>query len=245
MKIRVISLGSAPPEQVERNQAHARGLGYPKLGVAESPRLAVVGGGPSIKTKVDELRAFDGEIWAINGAFKWCVEHGIDATFFSVDPLPVVAEMVSGVKRAVLSTTCDPSVFAALEGAQVEAVTYEGDGAIPSGPTTSTCAPYIALHRGHREIVFYGCESSYTGQTHIYGDYLMDDLLLVQCNGEQFYSSPDLVMQAQHLGAIIRAFPNVFSERSGGLLSACVADSEVDWLAGTPALHKALFKEAS
>jgi len=46
-------------------------------------------------------------------------------------------------------------------------------------------------------------------------------------------------MQAEFLGTLIRAAAR-FKERSGGLLAAFIASPEIDVIAATPMIHKAL-----
>ena len=47
--------------------------------------LAIVGGGPSVKDHLDELRAWPGHIWGVNAACTWLAKQGIGSLFFSVD----------------------------------------------------------------------------------------------------------------------------------------------------------------
>jgi hypothetical protein len=235
-------------ETIEQNERFAKSLGYPRLGVAETPRLAVIGGGPSINELVDEIRDFDGDIWAINGAFKWCYDRRIKASFFSIDPREKVRELCAGAEHAVLSMGCDRSVFLELRDywdASIEAVRIGGDG-IASGPTTATAAPHIAALRGYKEVVFYGCESSYGELTHAYGGAENDfNFIKVLCNGHEFMTAPCMVMQVEMLSEMIREVPSVFKERSGGLLAAAVQSPEIDVLAVPRRMYDHIMKGAA
>ena len=108
-------------EEILRNIAHARGLGLPEpVEVASHDRsLAVVGGGPSIKDFLDEIRAHD-EIWAINGACSYLRSQGIESVFFALDPHPIVTKWAEGAKQALLVERCDPSTFEVLKDADVK-----------------------------------------------------------------------------------------------------------------------------
>lgn len=237
MKIVLTSLAPASVEAIRRNEAHAKSLGFPRLGVAGTLRLAVVGGGPSIAGKFDELRAFDGDIWAINGAWPWCRDRGIEARFFSLDPSEEVLSFCAGANSAMLGMNCHPSVFNALK--DIEAVDLNSED-FPTGPTTAASAPAIALHRGYREIHFFGCESSFAGASHAYGDFNRENLMRVACNGQEFLTTIDMLMQAEHLGAMIRGCGGVLVDRSGGLLAAYIASPDIDVLAATKSLHEAV-----
>jgi hypothetical protein len=236
VKIEFTSIGCVPAADLERNEDYARRLGFPKWSQAASQRLAVVGGGPSIAGKAEELAAWDGDIWAINGAFQWCFRRGIDAVFFTIDPQPLVTELVGNVERAVLAMSCDPSLFDVLMNADVEAFKLG-----PAGATTATAAPIFAAEKGYRSVTFFGCESSYGESTHAYINHGRDlkSLMRVRCNGEEFLTTPDMMLQAEFLGGLIREAP-MFEERSGGLLSAFIASPEIDVIAATQCIHDGL-----
>jgi hypothetical protein len=136
----------------------------------------------------------------------------------------------------VLATSCDPSLFDALQEADIDAFDLG-----PAGATTATAAPAFAAEKGHRSITFFGCESSYEGGTHAYPHYRRDmkSLMRVRCNGLEFLTTPDMMMQAEFLGGLIRAAP-CFHERSGGLLEAFIASPEIDVIAATQHIHDAL-----
>lgn len=182
--------------------------------------LAVVGGGPSIRDHADELRAFAGTVWAINGTINWCLDQGIDAWFFTVDAAPIEnwTYPLNRVKRAVLSIDCDPSLVAAL--AQSEVVTLPPPSC---GPTSASEASLKAIDAGHDSVVFYGCESSFAvGETHAFASYPISAWVGINVGGKTYVSHPEFIQQAQSISADIREWSHVFSERSGGLLRAMV-----------------------
>ena len=234
MRIEFTSIGCVPAADLARNEDYARRLGFPKWSPAASQRLAVVGGGPSIAGHVEELAAWDGDIWAINGAFKWCARQGIDAVFFTIDPQPATTLLAIGVDRAFISIQCNPSLFEALRDSDVEAFAVG-----PAGATTATAAPFAATEKGYRSVTFFGCESSFGEATHAYGNRDLKSLMRVRCNGREYLTTPDMMMQAEFLGELIREIP-MFAERSGGLLSAFIVDPEIDVIAATPLIHEAV-----
>jgi 3D (Asp-Asp-Asp) domain-containing protein len=218
------------------------GRGLPLIGEVApvAPRLAVVGGGPSIAEHVETLRTFDGEIWAINGAFQWCRSHGIEATFYSVDPLPWLVDDCRVARRAILAAHCAPEVFADLKNAHIEIVHLGADGLV-HGTTSASTSPMVAIQRGHRHVTFYGCESSSSATTHAYKECrVRASRLAVECGGQTFITSPQMLMQAEELSAIIAAAPSIFSECSGGLLRAMIASPEYDISAATRDVHQSI-----
>lgn len=224
-----------------RQLAIARGLPFVKDAPIHDRPLAVVGGGPSIQKSVAELLRFDGEIWAINGACRWLRDQGIESTFFSVDPHPIVASWVPGAKKALLVSRSDPSVFDALEGADVQIFDSINDDpkGIVGGSSTATVAFVLGWNLGFRKIVFYGCDGSYAnGASHAYMDEKREDLLLVECGGKEYLTAPDFYVQSQELSAIIKKAPKHFSEKSGGLLRALVENDSHDVTKASRALCK-------
>lgn len=240
MKITFTSFCHTSESDLARNKRYAESLGFPRLGEAESPHLAVVGGGASAVDHVNTLKNWDGEIWAINRAWQWCDANGIDATFCTAEARPVAADIVSGVKRAMLSMTCSVELFDALiaEGAHIDAVSLGLEGS--AGPTTATAFLLSTLDKGHSKITFFGCESSWDETSHIYEDKSCDGIMRVVCNGKTFLTQPYLMMQAEVLAAVIRAAPGTYSEMSGGLLRATTVDAAIDVIAATPDIHKSI-----
>lgn len=238
MKIEWVATHSVPVETLERNAAHAKTLGHPMLGAARAPYLAVVGGGPSVADHVEEL-SLSPVIWAINGAYQWLRGQGILSQFYTIDPAPGIAELCKHADSAVMATWCAPEAFAAMPGAYVELVDLEGG----CGPTSASSVPIIAARCGFRRVSFYGCEGSFGETTHAYENRTVG-LLKVRCNGQEFLTSPQMVQQTEYLAEFIRAAPDVFIDRSGGLLSACIADPEIDVIAASRSIYNAVMEAA-
>lgn len=222
---------------LERNMRHARKLGLeylkkpPAKEIAFHDRkLAVVGGGHSVSRNLYELRNWDGEIWAINGACTWLRNHGIESTLFTIDPLPVLAEKCAGAKKAIISTRCDPALFKALEGAHVRIFDVAQDRA---GGFLSSCGsvltvPDLATDLGFKDIHFFGCEGSFEGDTHLYMNDPQDFRFVVSCGGKEYMTLPELYVLTVEVAKLLKAFSNNFHDRSGGLLGALIQNPEHD-----------------
>lgn len=242
MKINFTSFCHTSAEELAKNKLYAKELGFPRLGEAKHPHLAIVGCGPSVYEYVDTLRNWEGEIWAINRAWQWCNDNGIDATFCTADADPITATLVYGVKKAFVATVCSRKLFDELvkNGADIEAVEIGKEGhAI--GPTTASAFLITAVDRGHRKITLFGCESSWKDPARE----VEGGILEVECNGERFFTQPYLAMQAEILSRIIKHAPSVYSEKSGGLLRAAINDPEINVIAGTPDIHESIVEETA
>lgn len=235
MKLTVVSQCCVSEEIRAHNTALSKGYPPP----SGSGHLAVVGGGPSVTGHLDQLRAWPGDIWAINGAAQWCIGNSIDALLYSVDPGADLGPMCEGVSRAVFATHCDPSAYEAMRGKTV----YQVSPDVP-GPTSAVGATVLAIEAGYRKVTFFGCESSYTDTTHAYNCEIVDDLIRVECGGETYLTKPEFLAQAEQLANAIRAFPQFYDDLSGGLLSALIDDPDYDLVGVSRSLYETMgFKE--
>ena len=244
MKIAFNTHSLVSDEQLDRNVASARARGLPRPKCEPRPKLAVVGGGPSLAIHRGELLYWPGDIWACSSAFQWCRKNGIKATFFNVDPEAAMLPWAEGVERAILSTTTDPSLFDAIPEVEAFDLVATADY-MNHGVSAVTATPCLALEIGYTDITFFGCDSSYDYVTHAYQNELAADgglkhVIWVRCGDRVYPTNPPLLMQAEFLGAVVRTCSMVFSERSGGLLGAMARHEDFDIVAANTAMHEKL-----
>ena len=229
--------GCIPLDEIIENArlSRLRGLSEPK---GNGRRLALVGGGLSAAERIDELRAFDGEVWAINGAWSWCRDHGIGATFVTFHPM---VDVPPGVKRAVIGEECSPPLFDALAHCELYTLTDESSNgeALPRGGTTATAVAIKMPLLGFYDLTFYGLEGSYGARTHNYDVLIRDDepWMVVKADGQTFRTKLEFLHQSIILAELIHAYP-IYEERCGGLLAALVQDHEYDVIEMAPILHE-------
>jgi hypothetical protein len=247
---KIVFQGSVPVthENLLKQVAHAKSLGLPEIRPQEphGRRLAVVGGGPSIVNKLDEIREFT-DIWAINGACRFLRERGIDSTLLTLDPVDFLAERVSGAKKALLATRCHPKVFECLQGADITVfdAVQDTEAGLWASCSTATVVYHLATVLGYRKTVFYGCEGSFgEGRTtHAYMDEaeLQEYRFVVECGGKHYTTSPDLYLLSMQMAVFLkRAINDSFTERSGGLLRALVENDDHDIVQVSSALKASL-----
>jgi hypothetical protein len=170
----------------DQRQAHvdsavARKLPICIRRVPRKGKVSIVASGPSAADHVEFLKEFDGEIWGINGAFVWMMHRGIKPTaFVGLDPEPILKDYLTQTPDATyyLAAQVHPDVFDHLAGKNVR-LWYPGDNQVtyPFGAQSvyggSTClgrAPNLAYLLGYREVHIFGCDSSFTHKSHVYGD---------------------------------------------------------------------------
>lgn len=230
------------PERARRHES----LGVPLLKGVSAPHsrpLAVVGGGPGVRDRLDELRAWEGDIWAINGTCQWLASQGIDSVFFTVDPNPPIIALAEGVKRAIVSSGIDPEAMDALlrQGTDVRMfhthLVEDADDPVETGATSAVSSMPVAFRLGYCRLVLFGCESSYARATHAFKDEAPEEYIVVRAGGKHYRTSIQFYDQAIALHELILIAPLFFpdrtvEERSGGLLAAMVANPESWEVAG-------------
>lgn len=220
----------------------ARGLSWIERQPARTGKLAIVGSGPSVRDRLDKLKVWDGEIWAVNGAYDYLLSQGIVPDgFWGIDPLPGLAEYVKNARPETtfyIAGSCDPSVFDVLEGYKValwfpacdDLVYPEGALQVPGGVTVLTRAPFAAYDLGWRDITLFGADSSFDDKLewrYCYDDgtYKEDsrgelNFVQVEQGGPVFVSEATLINQVTNLGIIKGVFGDVLKFDCDGLIAA-------------------------
>jgi hypothetical protein len=213
-------------EPIERLQEYALTCaGLPRLQKQEphGGKLAIVGGGPSVIDRLDELRAWDGEIWAINATAKWLADKGIKSKFITVDPQLFAKEKVEGVEEAYLATLCHPKMRKFFPKVSFFDMFETDPDGITGGTTTASRALSLAVHQGFYDVTLYGCEGSFTiGQDHVDRNETRPEMVVIQAGDKHFVTYLNLMTQCDTLSNMIRLAPDVFKQRSGGLLEAMI-----------------------
>lgn len=192
---------------------------YPLFSSKPRPRLAVVGGGPSAKGHLDELRHWDGDIWAVKETVKWLAGHGIKSTLFSCHPT-YTGDWASFAESAILSSSCPRNLFESLS-CQIEIFHTDAKRAvnIVGGCTSLAKTPHLSILMGYREVHFFGADSSAQDTSHTYKNSSLSRLP-VKCGGKVFHAQADWIWQAEHMQQLFAMAPNVYINRSGGFMQA-------------------------
>lgn len=224
---------------------------YPR--VLPSPRhgrkLAVVGGGPEVIHDLDELRTWDGDIWGINYTAQWLNERGVKATLYSIDPLPMTVE----APDAILASACHPDVLKRFAGrVQVVDLCETHPDGLTGGVTSAARAPALSFMMGYLDVSFFGCEGSFqtdrTDEAHVLSvrDHVDRNeghsaLMIIRAGNRDYCTSPGFFVQCEQLATIFNTFPDVYHNRSGGLVRA-MAEHPDTWevVAVSDALKKHL-----
>ena len=229
-----IAFVGVPPvewEEILKNKEECKKRGYPRIVEREKQdgRLAVVGGGPSVLSYLDQIRECK-EVWGINGACKMLREHGIESTMLAMDPDPIVVKWCDGVKKAILCDRVCPEAFDALNGADIRVFELINDvpGGVIAGSSSASAAFSLGIRLGWAYIDFFGVDSSFEDQSHVYQDEGRKELLWVEVDGREYKTAPDFYLQAMEMSHIIRSLPKHYRAFGDGLLQAMVRNQEHD-----------------
>lgn len=186
---------------------------------AHEGHAVIVGGAPSVKNFVEELRqrkANGQTIFALNNAYRWCVENNImpDAQVM-LDARAENAAFVpeSTNARLYYASQCHPDVFAAAPMTPIyiwhshteildEAlIAPSGTNVlrINGGTTVGLSAMALCYALGYRKLHIYGMDSSIAEDKHHAYQQTLNDadrILDVVCEGREFKAAPWMVAQA-------------------------------------------------
>ena len=261
-KLHLVPSGCVSPETMYRNVDLCKARGLPEArSRTNRPKLAVVGGGVSAMSCMEELRNWPGDIWACGSVFQWLQTLGIQSTVFCVDPQPCLAQMVVGARRALLASNCDPSAFDVLEASGAHVETFDlvnKDVGIHHGPTTASAAFDLSVKMGYLNVSFFGFDSSYSEEeiedkpetyrtvcrTHAFKTEPEPCMVRIVANGKAYLTSAEFFMQAQWMAQLFTELPSVFKNRSGGLLAALIADPDYDCTHVSPKLAEGIQETA-
>lgn len=212
-------------DDIEANVRSALERGLPEVPRLElyphQGTLCIIGGGPSLKGCVEEIRVRQkaGQtIWALNGAAKFLEENGIvpDALWM-MDARPDNAGFLDRLNDRTeyfIASQCSPVVFDALKGRKVTLWHTErcqdwipDDATIlPGGSTVGLNAIVGGLLFGYRYIHLYGFDSSYSDDVHhAYSQPLNDGEAVydVHVFGRSFKAAGWMIQQALDFQALL------------------------------------------
>lgn len=190
-----------------------------EIQLARNYPIAIVGGGPSLKKTIEELRSFKGAIMACGSAHDYLVENGIPLNYCIIlDPDKTTALYLKrdgGQCRYLVASHVAPQTLFALEGRNVYLFgaggTFEKDKFNPlpivtvGGRTVGTRGMGMALGLGFRDFHLFGFDSCLDeDDVHAYENPEGDDFdsLVrqsthnVYCNGRKFKCASYMIGQA-------------------------------------------------
>lgn len=216
------SCAPMPEEVIEANIRKRLATNLPRLhkmegyGKYKGPDpLAIIAGGPSLNKTLDELRAIP-NVMVCGSAHDHIISLGVTPQYAVIcDPDPIAADFVKRPVhgcRYLIASSCDDSVFEALQGYDVvlwnsagsDFSLFRGEPCIQGGGTVTLRALNIALVLGYMNLHFFGFDSSFEDHDndHAYKyTGLHEDLMKMRVGGEGgrvFLTNASGMVQALH-----------------------------------------------
>lgn len=226
-------------------------LSYPFLTeikhLKKSRPLAIVGGGPSLKSTIDDLRAFKGDVLVCSSAHDHVISQGVApnyTVFCDAMPSPQWFTLPQAGCTYLLATQCHPTLFTQLSGHRIVMwhvagdypnEIFEGRGQIPGGCTAALRAIALGMVLGYEDLHFFGVDSSFEDDKFAYPDDTdTNEIYDAELNGRVFKTTLPLIAQAQDLQRLCENYGHLFSVTVHG--DSLFADVWKDMRAKTDAL---------
>lgn len=223
-RVEVVVKSSIPKELVAANVDAAFARDLPRfhlmdgLGKATGP-VAIIGGGPSLITQLDALRAFPGAIIGCGSVNNFLTENGFQKRYHLVcDPDAVMAKFITDVDpdtHYLLASQCHPDVFDAVDRGGIllwhatvvdmetnqSIADFRGEPTISGGDAAVLRAWPLAAVMGFRDFHFFGFDCSFppdceSQHAYPYGHDREDPIgVTVDHTGERFITTPGWVAQ--------------------------------------------------
>lgn len=214
-------LGPAPVFDLNANVASSAWVQMIEPVPLSLRKLAVVGGSPDVVLDLDELRSWDGDIWAINGTAAWLAKHDIKATMVSVDPAPFPDWMFDGVESAIFASCVDPENFRRMAGKVRRFHLFEHDeNGVRGGCTSALRTMVLGPMLGYSSVHYFGCSGSFDTDDHCSHDIKEDRQLIVRAGGVDYRTYPEFYVQSRELAQVCAGFGDIYHCRSRGLFRA-------------------------
>src|ERR1700692_1436072 len=190
----------------------------PNLGKSTGP-VAIVGGGPSLRHEIGNLKVFPGPIIGCGSSHDFLIENKIPLTYHvNCDPEPIITKWFTKPQFGIIyliASQCHPDLFEALDlchvrmwhATVIKAATnkalcdFRGEPEIPGADFVVGRAWPIAAVMGHKDIHFYGFDCSFPpacDSQHAYPyDWTKEEpvYVTIEHTGERFATVPGWISQ--------------------------------------------------
>lgn len=180
----------------------------------ETGPVAICAAGPSLQSQLPTLRKLvaDGvPVCAVKGVEKYLREHGIPVKYaVFMDAKPDQVRFVTEPSKDttyLLASQCDPSLFDALDGYDIQVWNGSdpefhepGEDYITGGGTTGIRAINLMRWTGYKGLHLFGFDCCLIGdESHVYAKDQIGDRITVYVNGKKFITTGELAAQHQQM----------------------------------------------
>jgi hypothetical protein len=198
--------------------------------------LAIVGGGPSLRQTMDQLREFE-DIMVVGSAHDFIVNHGFTPKYAVVcsarnDEGESPKDFIKYPRyycEYLLASCCHPSLFDALanqnvtlwnSAGRVDNEVFNGEPFITGGSTVTLRAINVAIVLGYYDMHFFGFDSCFESveDNHAYdagSNSIEHEIIKVRVGhpetGREFLTHTAWLIQAQHFQEVMQFTGHLFN----------------------------------
>ena len=213
-----VVLPNMPPDEIRHNIRvnSALDLEWMSTVPAHDGIAVVVGGGGSINGLVDEIKNLKGTVFAMNGASKWCQDHGIEVdyqcildakeeTISLIDHKAKNHLFASQVNPKLMTSVCSPIVWQCNTGDiekdfPPERIARGGYALVSGGSACGNSSLTAVYAMGYREFHIFGFDSCHhEDKSHAYSQPMNDNIpnVEVKWGGKEYKASVAMKAHAE------------------------------------------------
>ncbi len=226
VRLKLYANGTAKPKEPMRNRN--KSLGYPRVKWAcgiFSP-CAVVGGGVSVQSRLDILRNWKGDVFAVNDTAGYLSDNAVPCFLFAVDTTKTTYRIGKFVKGAVFASRVNPAQFKQMKKKPIwvfDMLEEDVKDGIEGGPTAICRTAHLFLKMGYSGIRYFGIDGSFDMKvTHVsgYSKAAFDNMIIVTAGGVDYYTNAAFMLQNEYMADILAKYKEFLSHDSDGLIKA-------------------------
>jgi len=224
LRLSIAAKGTATGDEVRTNFKKAKKYTRVKWDMFKYPVCAVVGGGVSVESRLETLRNWHGDIFAINDTGKYLSDNGISCTLYAIDTTPIPYKIGPLVKDAIFASRVHKNQFDMMKHRPVSVFDMAEEDprtGIEGGPTAVCRTPHLFLKMGYRGIKFFGIDGSFElNNTHVsgYSKAAYDNMIIVTAGEKEFFTNAAFMLQHGYMTDVLTKWDKFFSLDCDGLI---------------------------
>jgi hypothetical protein len=232
VRLKLYAQGTAKPKEPERNRK--KSAKYPKVqwAIGKYPTCAVVGGGMSVQSRLETLRRWKGDIFAINDTAGYLSDHEIPCYLYAVDTTDIPYRIGSFVKGAVLASRVNIVQFRQMKKKPVwlfDMAEEDPHDGIGGGPTAVCRTAHLFLKMGYWGVQYFGIDGSFDMRlTHAsgYSQAAYGNMMIVTAGGVDYLTNAAFMLQNEYMLEVLTDYKPFLSHDSDGLIKSMLENPD-------------------
>ena len=202
---------------------------YPRVtwGILRYPMCAVCGGGDSLKENLNILRTWPGHIYGVNDTAGYLSDNGIPSFIYSIDGTKVPYRKGKKIKGALFASRVNKVQFT-FKNIRVFDMAEDDKQGVGGGVSGVGRTVHLFLRMGYRGITYFGCDSSFSGSTHLSGtqNIAFENMVIVRAGNKEYLTNAAMILQAQFMVDCFIKYPQYLVNASSGLMQGMLENPD-------------------